>query len=197
MFVIDEPYIKGANKTEMKNYLVSIGDEMNRTLPSSVRTAINFMGRDVNSRDLPMNYDLYGFDQYGTNYASGTANKLISLIPNSARIFLVPGSFNGSGYGFSEAQLIEQLRQAHAYAIQQPKVEAIFPFLYQSFNPIYGRLTGARNLSHVREEGKRIGAVVTGKITPPVAPVITVPTVVRPVPAVSYPSWVIGAGNHH
>ncbi|WP_444926315.1 hypothetical protein ACJJI4_20610 [Microbulbifer sp. TRSA002] len=167
---LDEPFHRSklSNQT-LKLYLEEIAQLIKESFPKAKR-AITFMNKTVRESSfkkiIPKKYNLFAVNYYvGNNFQSQLVEKLMIKTSHlDVNYYLIPRAFKTSNRGFgsiSEAQLINQAKQAYDFAIANPKVIAIYPFVWES---IFGKddyYLGVDNLERVQEEYRKIGHAIS------------------------------------
>ncbi|WP_444915125.1 hypothetical protein [Microbulbifer sp. TRSA007] len=167
---LDEPFHRSklSNQT-LKLYLEEIAQLVKESFPNAKR-AITFMNETVRKSKfknlIPKKYNLLGVNYYvGENFQQQLVEKLMIKTSHlDVEYYLIPRAFKTSNRGFgsiSEPQIISQARQAYNFAIANPKIIAIYPFVWES---IYGKddyYLGVDNLERVQEEYRKIGHAIS------------------------------------
>ncbi|WP_444906808.1 hypothetical protein ACJJIR_21745 [Microbulbifer sp. SSSA008] len=167
---LDEPFHRSKlNNQTLKLYLEEIAQLVKESFPKAKR-AITFMNETVRKSNfkkiIPKKYNLFAVNYYvGESFQQQLVEKLMVKTSDlNVNYYLIPRAFKTSNRGFgsiSEAKLINQAKQAYDFAIANPKVIAIYPFVWES---IFGKddyYLGVDNLERVQEEYRKIGHAIS------------------------------------
>ncbi|WP_444892420.1 hypothetical protein ACJJIE_16855 [Microbulbifer sp. TRSA001] len=167
---LDEPFHRSKlNNQTLKLYLEEIAQLVKESFPKAKR-AITFMNETVRKSNfkkiIPKKYNLFAVNYYvGESFQQQLVEKLMVKTSHlDVKYYLIPRAFKTSNRGFgsiSESQLISQAKQAYDFAIANPKVIAIYPFVWES---IFGKddyYLGVDNLERVQEEYRKIGHAIS------------------------------------
>ncbi|WP_444934529.1 hypothetical protein [Microbulbifer sp. JTAC008] len=167
---LDEPFYRSSmSDLDLKLFLEEISELIKQDFPS-VKGAITFTNKTVNKSNfkkiIPKNYDLFGVDYYvGINFQYKIVKELMNKTSHiDVKYYLIPRAFKTSNIGFGtieEEKLIDRARQAYNFAIANPKVVAIFPFVWESFIGKGDYYLGADHLERVRKEYQKIGVAIS------------------------------------
>lgn len=143
-----------------------IAELVRKDIPNA-KMAINFWGNTVNgwSTDMsdfieryPTSYDYVGTALYEQSFQSAPYVTLLNLtenLPSPPSIYLIPKAFFTEDSYFpqedGETGIIEKhLVQSLEFASQNPRVRAIFPFVWRSFDENGHRMRGTNELPEVQ-----------------------------------------------
>ncbi|WP_413663871.1 hypothetical protein ACG1BZ_23235 [Microbulbifer sp. CNSA002] len=167
---LDEPFHRSKlNNQTLKLYLEEIAQLVKESFPKAKR-AITFMNGTVRKSNfkkiIPKKYNLFAVNYYvGESFQQQLVEKLMVKTSHlDVNYYLIPRAFKTSNRGFgsiSESKLISQAKQAYDFAIANPKVIAIYPFVWES---IFGKddyYLGVDNLERVQEEYRKIGHAIS------------------------------------
>ncbi|MCO1334874.1 hypothetical protein MO867_11035 [Microbulbifer sp. OS29] len=167
---MDEPFHRSnMRNNDLKIYLEEIAGLLKEDFPKA-NIALTFTQDTVTNKNfikfLPQKYNLLGVDHYvGENFQKRIVEKLITKTKHlNINYYLIPRAFKTSNQGYggiSEVQLINRARQAYDFARNNPRVIAIYPFVWETFIGKGDYYLGVDKLNTVQEEYRRIGAAIS------------------------------------
>ncbi|AWF83269.1 hypothetical protein BTJ40_21990 [Microbulbifer sp. A4B17] len=167
---LDEPFHRSKlSNLTLKLYLEEIAQLVKESFPKAKR-AITFMNETVRKskfkKIIPKKYNLFAVNYYvGDNFQQQLVEKLMIKTSHlDVNYYLIPRAFKTSNRGFgsiSESQLISQARQAYDFARANPKIIAIYPFVWESIFGNGDYYLGVDNLDRVQEEYRKIGHAIS------------------------------------
>ncbi|WP_445359221.1 hypothetical protein [Microbulbifer sp. ANSA005] len=168
---LDEPFYRSKlSNITLKLYLEEIAQLVKDSFPKAKR-AITFMNETVRKSRfeemVPKKYNLFAVNYYvGVSFQNKIVEKLMTRTSHlDVNYYLIPRAFKTSNRAFgsiTEPQLISQARQAYDFAIGNPKVIAIYPFVWESmFGDGEEYYLGVDNLNRIQEEYRKIGNAIS------------------------------------